>query len=269
MKKTMALGCVAAAAVLALGACIFPISWPDTEPSDGRFGAFTRIVALEPGGTLQLDNVLGDIEIRGWDKPEVEITAEEDWGIPFRGRIWVPGRRIGTPDVEVETVDRVVKIRARLPEREQEIRSLHFSLNVPRSVNLDGIRAKEGDVTIADIYGKVRVEVERGRIQVENFSGSLDLTVGRGSVDAEVLDVRPDDVLKIVARNGDISLLLPGDAAVRVEAAAGGAITSEFDLGRELPARKADGRIGAGEGAALTLSAPQGNIRLLKAKGQG
>jgi hypothetical protein len=268
MKKTMVLGCAAAAAVLALGACIFPIFWPDTEPSDGRFGAFTRTVALEPGGTIQLENVLGDIEIRGWDKSEVEITAEEDWNIPFRGRIWVPGRRIGTADIEVETADRNVKIRARLPEREREIRSLHFSLMVPRSVNLDMIRAQEGDVTISDIYGKVRVEVERGRVQVENFSGSLDLAVGRGSVEAEVLDVRPDDVLKIVARDGDISLLLPDDAAVRVEAAAGGAVTSEFDLGRELPARKVEGRVGTAEGAALTLSAPQGNVRLLKAKGQ-
>ena len=268
MKKTMVLGCAAAAAVLALGACIFPLSWPDTEPADGQSGAFVRTVALEPGGTVQLENVLGDIEIRGWDKSEVEITAEEDWNAPFRGRIWMPGRRIGTPDIEVVTADRVVKIRARLPEREQEIRSLRFTLMVPRSVNLDTIRTREGDVAIADLYGKVRVEVERGRVQVENFSGSLDLAVGRGSVEAEVLDVRPDDVLKIVARDGDISLLLPDDAAIRVEAEAGGAVTSEFDLGRELPARKVEGRIGAGGGAALTLSAPQGNVRLLKAKGR-
>jgi hypothetical protein len=139
---------------------------------------------------------------------------------------------------------------------------------VPRSVNFDMIRVREGDITIADLYGKVRVEVERGRVQVENYSGSLDLEVGRGSVEAEVLDLRPDDVLKIVARDGDISLLLPDDATARVDAAAGGAVTSEFDLGRELPARKVEGRVGAGEGATLTLSALQGNVRLLKAKGR-
>jgi len=108
MKKTMTLGFVAATAVLALGACIFPISWPDTDPIDGHAGAFTRVVALEPGGSIQIENVMGDIEIRGWDKSEVEITAEEDGDIPFRGRIWVPGRRVGMPEVEVETIDRVV-----------------------------------------------------------------------------------------------------------------------------------------------------------------
>lgn len=268
MKKNIVLGCAAAAAILALGACIFPISWPDTETPGESYGAFSRTEALEPGSTILLENAMGDIEIRGWDKAEVEITAEEDRNSPFRGRIWVPGRRVGTPDIEVEVVDRVMKIRARLPERERDIRSLHFSLMVPRSVNLDAIRAREGDVTIADLYGKIRVEVERGRVHVENFSGSLDLTVGRGSVEAEVLDVRPDDVLKIVARDGDISLLLPEDAAVRVGAEAGGAVTSEFDLGRDLPARRVEGRVGPGDGAALTLSAPQGNVRLLKAKGQ-
>jgi hypothetical protein len=265
MKRTLALLVLAAAAVLA-SACIFPISWPETDPWRPGAEVFNRVVALEPGGTIQLENVMGDIEIRGWDRSEVEVTVEEDGDIPFRGRIWLPGRRSSAPAVEVESAGKVVKIRANLPEREREIRSLHFSISVPRSVNLEGIRGREGDVTIADLYGKVRVEIDRGRVQVENFSGSLDLTVGRGSVDAELLDLRPDDAIKISAADGDITLLLPADAAARLKAAAGGTVTSEFDLGRGAPAKSVEAVIGSEPAAAIALSAPRGSIRLIKSK---
>jgi len=265
MKRALALSILVGLVALA-SACIFPLNWPESDEPGNRGEVFYRVVALEPGGMIQLENVLGDIEIRGWDRSEVEVSVEEDEGVPFRGRVWLPGRRSSTPQVEVESAGNVVKIRANLPEREGDVRSLHFFVNVPRSVNLDGIRGKEGDVTIADLFGKVRVQIERGRVQVDNFSGSLDLTVGRGSVEAEVLDMRPDDTVTISAAAGDITLFLAEDAAARLKAAAGGAVTSEFDLGRNPPARNLEARIGGEPAASIMLSAPRGSIRLLKSR---
>ena len=265
MKRALTLAVLAALAALA-SACIFPLNWPGNDEADSRGEVFYRVVALEPGGTIQLDNVMGDIEIRGWDRSEVEISVEEDQDVPFRGRIWLSGRRPSVPPVEVESAGQVVKIRAKVPERESDVRSLHFYINVPRSVNLDAIRGKEGDVTIADLYGKVRVQIDRGRVQIDNFSGSLDLSVGRGSVEAEVLDVRSDDTVAISVAEGDIALLLAEDAAARLKATAGGAVSSEFDLGRKLPAKSGEGRIGGDPAASIDLSAPRGSIRLLKSK---
>jgi hypothetical protein len=265
MKRTLALSMLAALAALA-SACIFPLNWPGSDEPQSRGEVFYRVVALEPGGTLQLENVMGDIEIRGWDRSEVEISVEEDEDAPFRGRVWLSGRRPSVTPIEVDSAGPVVKIRADLPERERDVRSLHFYVSVPRSVNLDTIRGKEGDVTIADLYGKARVQIERGRVQIDNFSGSLDLAVGRGSVKAEVLDMRSDDTVVISAAEGDITLFLAEDAAARLKASAGGTVTSEFDLGRTLPARSVEARIGRDPAASIDLSAPKGSIRLLKSK---
>jgi len=266
MKRTLTLSALAALAVLA-PACLLPPDWFGEAGGESGGEAFYRLVALDPGGTVQLENALGDIEIRGWDRSEVEIAVEDDQDASFRGRSWFSsGRRASAPPVVVESAGGSVKIRADLPERERDIRSLRFTVNVPRSVNLDGIKAKEGDVTIADLFGKLRVQLERGHVQIDNFSGSLDLTVGRGSVEAEILDVRPDDAVKIAAAEGDISLLMAEDAAVRIKAAAGGTVTSEFDLGLKLPAQSVEARLGGSPAAAVDLSAPRGSIRLLKSK---
>ncbi len=265
MKRALALSLVAGLVALA-SACIFPLNWPESDDPGSRGEVFYRVVALEPGGTVQLENGMGDIEIRGWDRSEVEVSVEEDEGAPFRGRIWLPGGRSTAPRIDVESAGNVVKIRTNLPEREREIRSFHFIVNVPRSVNLDGIRGKEGDVTIADLFGRAQVQIERGRVRVDNFSGSLDLVVGRGSVEAEVLDVRPDDAVTISVAEGDITLLLAEEAAARLKAAAGGAVTSEFDLGPSAATKNIEARIGGEPAASITLSAPRGSIRLLKSK---
>lgn len=257
---------VLAAAVLLTAACIFPFPWPDIDPAETRGEAFVRVVPLEPGGTIQLDNDLGDIDIRGWDRPEVEITAENEEDVSFRGRIWLPGRRLAAPEVDVQIEGQIVRIRARLPERERDIRAVRFTLSVPKSVNLDGIRGREGDVTIADLYGRARIEMGRGQVRIENYSGALEVTLGRGSVEAEVLDLRPDDRLRISAADGDIALALSPDAAALIQAAAGEAIATEFDLGRTAGEKKIEARLGGEPGAAIVLSAPRGGIRILKSK---
>jgi hypothetical protein len=257
MLKKFGWTALAAAAILT-AACIFPFPWLDDEFSGPRSDVFVRTVPLEPGGTIQLENGLGDIDIRGWDRPEVEITAENEEDTPFR--------RLAAPEVEVLSEGQTVRIRALLPERERDIRSVRFYLSVPKSVNLDGIRGREGDVAIGDLYGMVRIEMGRGQVHVENFSGPLEVTLGRGSVDAEVLDLRPDDKVRISAADGDIALFLAADTAARIQAAAGAEVESEFDPGRAAKSRSVDARIGGEPGASIVLSAPRGGIRLLKSK---
>lgn len=265
MLKKIGWTALAAAAILT-AACVFPFPWPDDEFSGPRSDVFVRTVPLEPGGTIQLENGLGDIDIRGWDRPEVEITAENEEDAPFRGRIWSTGRRLAAPEVEVLSEGQTVRIRVLLPERERDIRSVRFYLSVPKSVNLDGIRGREGDVAIGDLYGMVRIEMGRGQVHVENFSGPLEVTLGRGSVDAEVLDLRPDDKVRISAADGDIALFLAADTVARIQATAGAEVESEFDPGRAAKERSVDARIGGEPGASIVLSAPRGGIRLLKSK---
>jgi len=266
MKKSIGIGSLAAIVVLMSAACLIPYFMPDSGSYPPRH-EFRRVVAMEPGGTISLENASGDIEIRGWDKDEVEISAEEDWGSMYGWQSRLYGRGSTAFGVDIETSGNVLKIRSRLSTREDSLRSVHYFLNVPRSVNLQDVRNKDGDIVIADLYGKIKVDLEKGNISVENFSGSLDLFLGQGSVEAELLDLRPEDDVKITVKEGPITLALQPDIDVRLDAtAAQGTISSDFDLGQALPAKKVSARIGKAEAASMSLTALDGYIRLNKAK---
>jgi hypothetical protein len=266
MKKSFGIGVIAAIAVLMSAACVIPYWMPESGSYPPRH-EFHRVVAMEPGGTISLENASGDIEIRGWDKNEVEISAEEDWGptVGWQSRLY--GRRATAFGVDVDVNENILKIKTRLSKQADTLRSVNYYLNVPRSVNLQDVRNKDGDIVIADLYGKVKVDLEKGDITIENFSGPLDLLLGEGSVEAELLDLRPEDDVKITVKEGPITLLLQPDVDVRLDAtAAQGTISSDFDLGQTLPAKKVSARIGKTEAASMSLTALDGFIRLNKAK---
>jgi hypothetical protein len=253
--------------LLLSAACIIPVFFdPESGTWTPSLQKFHKIVSLGAGGTLSLENANGDVEIRGWDQEDVEITAEEGRGDDRDRRRWpYYGTGDAQPHVQVDQLDRLIKIKAGSPE-EENARPVHFVISVPRSINLTDIRINRGRVHIADVYGRVRVELAEGDIAVENFSGSLDLSLVRGSAEAEVLDLRKDDEVRITTKEGDIDLLLQPEVSVRLEAtASNGEISSDFDLGQDLPAKKVSAQIGKAEAAAF-LTTLNGDIHLKKIK---
>jgi len=255
--------------MMSSAACIIPVFF-DSESGTwtASLDKFHKTVSLGPGGSLSLENTSGDVEIRGWDQEDVEITAEEEQsGDEQERRRWrFYGMGDVKPHVQVDELDRLIKIKAG-SEEDKNARPVHFVINVPHSINLSDIRITRGQVRIADVYGTARVELDEGDITVENFSGSLDLTLVRGSVEAEVLDLRKDDEVKITTREGGITLFLQPEASLRLEASASnGEISSEFDLGQDLTAKKkVSAEIGKAE-AAAHLTTLNGDIRLYKVK---
>jgi hypothetical protein len=248
--------------ILLSAACIIPVFFdPESGTWTPSLQKYHKIVSLGPGGTLSLENANGDVEIRGWDQEDVEITAEEGRGDDRDRRSWrYYGRGDAQPQVQVDQFDRLIKIKAGTPEKENA-RPVHFVISVPHS-----IRIHRGRVHIADVYGKARVELEEGDIAVENFSGSLDLSLVRGSAEAEILDLRKDDEVRITTKEGDVVLFLQPEVSVRLEASASnGEISSDFDLGQNLPAKKVSAQIGTAEAAAF-LTTLNGDIRLKKIK---
>jgi len=265
MKKETIFGILVVAGILASAACVIPLylSEPNPYPQNQEF---YRVIELDPAGTILIENSVGYIEVRGWDRNEVEITAQDEWGRMFGRRDWFYGWGGSSgPNVQVDKIENFVKIKTLISGKEDTLRPVRYYLNVPRSVNLKDIRNGQGDIRIADLYGSVRVELEEGDIKIENFSGSLDISLGKGVVEAELLDMRPDDDIKITVKEGPITLSLQPEVNARLDAtAANGTITSDFDLGQALPAKKVKALIGKSEAAAISVTALNGIIRLRK-----
>ena len=91
--------------------CVIPLMIND-DPWWGRSAAtFRRVVPLDPGGALVLENDTGDVEIRGWDRSEVEVSAEEGWGRLSRPGFGFGGwGRASSPDIGVDKIENLVKI---------------------------------------------------------------------------------------------------------------------------------------------------------------
>lgn len=230
----------------------------------GYQGEFEKIVNLEPGGTVVLDNPAGDVEIRGWDRNEVEISARQEGGSTMHWGLFSGSTLRTQPRVSVETANNTVTIKS-FASKDRDIQPIvRYEISVPESVKLKDIHIGKGSLTVGDVYGEMAVSIDDGDLIVENYSGSFDAQLGLGSVEAEALDLRNEDRVKVTVRAGDINLSLEKNVGVKLEATTeAGEISSDFDLKAALPLRKVEAQIGSGQ-ALITLRTLKGNIRLKK-----
>jgi len=277
MKKPfLRLFSTAAIAALLSASCIL-VSNPEGEPGWRTIpepGArtsgseFSQTVAFSPGKTLSLENDYGNVKITGWDRDEAEVVARGAAVEPQRQRSARQyGRRDVAPQVEVRETDKGLLIRTATFEGPGAAPAVDYEVRVPNSVELTGIRISEGDLSIADVFGRIEASVDKGNLSVSNYSGPLRATIGTGSADVEVLDLREGDEIIVTARRGDIILSLEAGVGAIVEAdAPRGEVRSDFDLGAKLPASTVKGWIGQG-GPTVMLRASDGRIEIVKIKG--
>ncbi len=221
---------------------------------------------LKMGGTLSLENIDGNIDISGWDKDRVKVYAEKR--TPFssdRRVIWQPiGRFI--PKIDIDQIEDFVKIKTLPTERNDNRFSVDYFLNVPQHIQLRDIVARRGDIIISDLYGEAFIELEEGEIKVDNFSGSLHVSLGVGSVETSLLDLRQEDEIRISAEEGDIIVYLQKDVQAQIEASTlEGKVTNEFNPD-EGPSTNKISFIISEEGAYISLVTSKGNILIKKSK---
>jgi DUF4097 and DUF4098 domain-containing protein YvlB len=232
-------------------------SWPQTS--------FQESLSSNPEGHHPGEPE-GDIQISGWKEERVEITAQWPRNRAFLRTIL--SATVSNPDVRVRATADSVRISTKPGGYDDEDNVVHYVLNVPRSINLDSVRTARGKILISDVYGRAVLDADEGSVNVGNYSGSLDIRLGSGEVEAEVLDLRPQDSVRIKVERGDIVLFLEPDAAAQLMAEApAGAVSSEIDLGQPLPARKVTARMAEGQ-ATIELTAVQGDIKIRKVEVQ-
>ncbi len=262
MKTRAMAGLAAAILLVSAPACIMVMD-PGRAEELPRAGEFLREAELEPGGTVSLTFGSGNVEITGWEKASVEVTARRRE--PARVEAGVPVLEPWNlaPDIEIVKAERAVRIKDRALDSAKPAIS-DMAIHVPESVELDPIGVRTGNVSIADAYGRVVADIGEGDLTIANFSGSVKASVGKGSADVEVLDVREDDNVEITVEAGDITFRIPPDADVRIEAEAPrGEVSTDLDLGAALPAKSLMGGLGSG-GGMVRLKALNGVIRILK-----
>jgi hypothetical protein len=221
-------------------------------------------VPLNPGGTLSLENLNGNVEIHGWEQEELAVYAEKTIQLPDNPRLYVFPKGNFAPGIIFDKFENFVKIRTKDFPENRGMGYVDYYIDVPHSINLKDILVGTGNITITEVYGEAYMDLADGDIIVENFSGSLSASVDRGSVSANLFDLREEDEIVILSREGNITLGLQEGASAQIEAVfPEGAISSDFEFDTPLETKKIDIQLGKG-GPRVFLTALKGDIRVNK-----
>lgn len=230
--------------------------------------------AFDPRGNLEVSNVKGRIEVRAWDKAEVQITGSLGDGVE---RLQIEGDRNN------------LEVKVRYPRNSRNTEPTTLVLNVPRQIDLDvdgvaveidvsGVAGGELDIEsvsgsvvavgaprsadISSVSGNLQLNLNSDKVDMETVSGNITLR-GRlnGEVDAETVsgDIDIDSRGEATRRLSTSSV--SGDARYTGGLADGGRINAESVSGsiRMTLPRSLSARVHA-ESFSGSLEAPGASI---------
>lgn len=190
-------------------------------------------IAADPAGVVEISNVRGEIEVRGWDRDEVRVEGELDdlaEGIALEGegrrvriKVKLPGSNIDSGDGSTLAV--------RVPAASRvEIEGVSSDARV-FGVNALALRSVSGDIVVADVAGEVAIKSVSGDIKVDKSGGVArvksvngDMTLELGSRELTLSTVSGDIELRLTEFDRLAVTGVSGDMRIAGTLASGGRI---------------------------------------------
>ncbi|HUI29976.1 MAG TPA: DUF4097 family beta strand repeat-containing protein [Candidatus Acidoferrales bacterium] len=233
---------------------------------------FHQSYALSDGGSVRLNNINGGVEIKVWDKREVEVDAE---------------KRADDKDmmeqlqIVVNASQDLVDIDTKYPDDNNTHNDhgpwVEYTITVPRDANLDRIKIINGDIEISGVGGKMNASTINGIVRASDVKNDCILETVNGTIDADFASLKSRCDLRIKSVNGSIAVNLPADLNARIKAkTVSGHISNDFGivLSRDSDDHSfvkigdsIDGKIGNGDGY-VNAETVNGSIKILKS-GEG
>jgi hypothetical protein len=140
----------------------------------------------DPAGTIRLENSYGEVDIDGWDNPEVEVSvvrsSAHDYGAEDRAAaqarvdaVQIAARQEGN-DVIIATTYPPRRALLYPFSRRSDV-EIRYSVHAPRAAKVI-VEARRGGVNVSGMSGDIRASVTNGQI-------TLALAPGQYSIDAE------------------------------------------------------------------------------------
>lgn len=227
---------------------------------------------VEPGKTLEIRGINGDIEVSGAEGTAAEVRASKE------------GEDDDPREVRIEVVEDAqgVLICAVYPaprgERPNDCRrdgrshqgdhdvQVDFVARVPAGVRLVA-RTVNGSITATGIRADTEVSTVNGKVEVAS-TGTVSANTVNGSIEATMGRERWTGKLEFHTVNGSVTLRMPAGTSAVVEGeTVNGDLESDFPLtleaNRQWGPRRFEGSIGEG-GGRLSIETVNGGIRLVR-----
>jgi DUF4097 and DUF4098 domain-containing protein YvlB len=206
-----------ASALLALAGAI-------SLPATGNFHQeSSRIYPLSERGQVSLENINGDVHIRGWDRNTVRIEA-----------VKTASRKdlLDEACIAVDATADSIGIRTRLGDSlSTNPGSVEFTVMVPRHARLSEIKAINGAVDIEGVSGEINASSVNGPVRAKGIAGDLRLSTVNGRLEATFERLSDAKTISMKSVNGPISLSIPYDAGAEFNARnVAGGIDNDFGI---------------------------------------
>ncbi|NDQ55687.1 MAG: hypothetical protein GZ088_01280 [Acidipila sp.] len=222
---------------------------------------FQRTLPLAWGGTFSLANVNGSIEVEGWSREEVQITA-----LQTRAADLAEGS-----GVKIEVLARAdgIAVRTIYPEGEGVDVGVEYHVRVPHRVRLESVATVNGTVRVRAVEGAGALRTVNGNIEFYDGAGHFDARSTNGNIYMELGHLgdtlaEGDAPATIETINGTVVLALPAQTNSDLDIRSlNGDFSSELPVERSASAggRQLRCRLGTG-GRRLRIQTMNGAVRL-------
>jgi DUF4097 and DUF4098 domain-containing protein YvlB len=236
--------------ILALAAASAPAGLAITKE-------FNQTYPLQPGGSFELQNVNGTVDVQGWDRDTIEIHA-------------VKTAKHNESDLDLVSIDvdakpGVVSVATRYPQNEGVEVAVEYTVRVPHGAHVEHVGTVNGTLRVTGIERVEDLRTVNGNIEVFEAGGAVHARTTNGNVHLELLHVQDKDGAIAETTNGSVLLAVPAGTQADLETKClNGNFSSELPVAFEstLKPREMHGRLGRG-GAPIRLHTVNGGIRLV------
>jgi hypothetical protein len=229
-----------------------------------------RTIPLEPGGQVSVETYKGWIEVRTWDRPEVEVSArvEPDESSGDRHQ----PEKVRETQIRIEGSGRSVRI---VSDYERVRRHgmfgifadkgtlpfVRYAIRMPRGARLR-IEDYKSETRAAGLEGGLELDTYKGRVVIAGVACPVRLETYKGEIRAEFTRF---EASRFETYKGDIEIALPRATAFDLDADLGrrGDLSSDFETAIRASGEGGRHRGSAnGGGPALRLQTYKGSFRI-------
>jgi Putative adhesin len=225
-------------------------------PAQAYEQAYEKTVPLSAGGALHLENVNGSVDVRAWDRPEVQIYAVK--------RASRSDEDLALVSIEVDATLGRVNIVTRYPQDQGVDVSVDYRIRVPRRVLLEDISTVNGTIHVTDVDGGGKLHTVNGDVDVFDCAGGFSAHTTNGDIHEELRVLTAKSPVELESVTGSILVALPANAGAELDAQS---LNGDFRTEKPIAMNGAfshgsfRGKLGAG-GATLKIRTVNGAIQL-------
>ena len=240
--------------ILENAAAVVSLAGDETEVKESSY-------PINPDGKISLSNINGEVEVTGWDRPEVKLVTTK-----------IASTRERLSDVNVKVTSRHDYFNVEVDYKKRkgkwvknERLQVNFKLMVPRTAFVDEIESVNGSVKVDSLSNMVKVSAVNGPVRGTGLTGNINLATVNGSVLATFETLPADSEVRLSTVNGSSQIFLPSNSDATIKAdSLNGAISNDFGLkvkkGKYV-GRNLYGSIGAGT-TKVRLTTVNGSIKI-------